>query len=80
MVLDSRGVPGPRLAENSPLKGQGAWVAQSVKRPTLDFSSGHDLTVRGIEPNVGLCVDSVEPAWDSLCPSFSPPPLRSLSK
>ena len=23
----------------------GAWVAQSDKRPTLDFSSGHDLTV-----------------------------------
>ena len=23
----------------------GAWVAQSVKRPTLDFGSGHDLTV-----------------------------------
>ena len=24
----------------------GAWVAQSVKHPTLDFGSGHDLTVR----------------------------------
>ena len=23
-----------------------AWVAQSVKSPTLDFSSGHDLTVK----------------------------------
>ena len=27
------------------LLSQGAWVAQSVKRPTLDFGSGHDLTV-----------------------------------
>ena len=25
---------------------RGAWVAQSVKHLTLDFSSGHDLTVR----------------------------------
>ena len=33
---------------------RGAWVAQSVKRPTLDFSSGHDLTVRGFEPCTGL--------------------------
>ena len=28
----------------------GAWVAQVVKHPTLDFSSGHDLTVREFEP------------------------------
>ena len=27
-----------------------ARVAQSVERLTLDFSSGHDFTVRGIEP------------------------------
>ena len=33
----------------------GAWVAQSVKRPTLDFCLGHDLTVRGIEPRDGQC-------------------------
>ena len=41
-------------------------MAQSVKRQTLDFGSGHDLTVRGIEPHSGLCADSIEPAWDSL--------------
>ena len=45
---------------------QGAWAALSVKRPTLDFGSGDDLTVRGFEPRVGLCADSAEPAWDSL--------------
>ena len=50
-----------------------AWVAQSVKRPTLHLGSGHDLTVREFEPPVGLCVDSVEPAWDSLSPSLSAP-------
>ena len=43
----------------------------SVKRPTLDFSSGHDLMVHGFEPCIGLCTDRTEPAWDSLslCPS-----------
>ena len=28
----------------------GTWVAQWVKHPTLDFSSGHDLPVCEIEP------------------------------
>ena len=52
----------------------GTWVAQSVEHPTLDFSSGCDLTVREVELRVGLCVDSSEPAWwDS--PSLSAPPL-----
>ena len=37
-----------------------------LKCPALDFSSGHDLTVCGMEPYVGLCADSAEPAWDSL--------------
>ena len=32
----------------------GTQVAQSLERPTLDSSSGHDLTVCGIEPHVGL--------------------------
>ena len=36
------------------------WVAQSVKHPTLDFSSGHDLTVCELELRIGLCADSVE--------------------
>ena len=43
-----------------------AWVAESVKLLTPDFRSGHDLTVCGIEPRVGLYTDGVEPAWDSL--------------
>ena len=40
--------------------------------PTLDFSSGGDLTVRETEPHTGLCADGVEPTWDSLS---APPPL-----
>ena len=57
----------------------GPWLVQSVKHPTLDFDSGHDLTVCEFEPGVGLCADSAEPAWDSLSFSTSAPPLFSLS-
>ena len=32
---------------------RGACVAQSVKRPTLDFSSGHDLRVVRLSPTLG---------------------------
>ena len=56
-----------------------AWVAQSVKHLTLDFSSGHDLMVYEFEPHVGLHFESVEPAWNSLSPSLSASPLLSLS-
>ena len=54
---------------------RGTCVAQSVKCPTLGFSSGHDLTVCGFEPCNGLCPDS------GACSGFSlstPPPV-SLS-
>ena len=33
----------------------------------------------GFEPRGGLCTDSGEPAWNSLSPSFSEPPLLMLS-
>ena len=32
----------------------GPWVAQAVKRPTLDFSSGHDLMAREFKPHIRL--------------------------
>ena len=79
--------PPPNLGENTGLislltkvsnqqmyNNRGAWVAQSVKCPALDFRSGHDPTVRGFKPHIRLCADSVEPAWDSLSPSLSAPP------
>ena len=47
-----------------------------------DFSSGHDLTVRGLEPHVRLCADSSEPgACFRFCVSLSlcPKPARALS-
>ena len=49
----------------------GPWVAQLVKWAILDFGSGHDFTVHGIKPQVGLCDDSTQPAWDSLYPFLS---------
>ena len=54
-------------------------MAQSVRRPTLDFGLGHDLTVREFKPRAGLCADNIEPAWDSLSPSVSAPPLLTHS-
>lgn len=51
--------------------------AQSVKQPTLDYGSGHDLTIHEFEPHTGFCTDSAEPpAWDSVCPF----PARVLSQ
>ena len=67
------------------LQFRGAWVGQWVKRPTLDFGSGHDVTVGGFEPRVRPCAGGLEPAWDSVSLSLSlsaPPPLahaRSLT-
>ena len=51
---------------------QGVCVILSVKTPAFDFGSGHNLTVHGTEPSVGLHAESEEPAWDSLSPSLSP--------
>ena len=47
-------------------------MAQSVKCPTLDFDSGHDLSVMRLSPTSGSAL-SVEPARDSLFPSLSLP-------
>ena len=54
-------------------------MAQLVPCPTLDLHLGHELIVRGFEPQVGLYADSSEPAWDSFFPSLSAPPLLMLS-
>ena len=54
-------------------------MAQLVERLTLNFGSGHDLTVGEFEPRIGLLTDRAEPAWDSPSPSFSvPSPALSL--
>lgn len=37
-------------------------MAQLLKCPALDFDSGLDLMVGGIEPRVGLCANCTEAA------------------
>ena len=54
-------------------------MAQSVKHLTLGFGSGRDLVVPGIEPHIGLCAGSPDPAWDSLSNSAAPLLALSLS-
>ena len=54
-------------------------MAQSVKHPTLDFGSGHDLVVHEFQPPIRLRVDSVKSAWDFLSLSLSLPLPCSLS-
>ena len=54
------------------------WLAHSVKRPTLGFGLGHDLTIHKFEPQVGLCAAGAKPAWDSLSLPLSAPPQCSL--
>ena len=54
-------------------------MAQLVKCLTLNFGSGHDLMVGGMEPRVRLYTDSMEPAWDSLSLFLSAPPALMLS-
>ena len=62
--------------------GVGAWVAQLVKRLTLGFSSGHDLTMWEFEPRLRVRADSMEPAWGSvslLCALSPLPHIHFLS-
>ena len=57
----------------------GTRVVQLIKHLALGFSLSHDLTVCEFEPHIRLCADCTEPAWDSLTPSLSAPPLPTLS-
>ena len=54
----------------------GAWVAQLVKRPTLGFGLGHDLTVSEFKPPIRLHANG---PLGILSPSLSDPPLLILS-
>ena len=47
----------PACCSRSRGRTWGAWVSQSVKHLTPDFGSGHDLTVRELEPCVQLCTE-----------------------
>ena len=45
--------------------GAPGWLSRSNARLSIS-AQGVISTVRELEPRVGLCADSVEPAWDSL--------------
>ena len=66
------------------LSPRGSLDASVVEHLTLGFTSGHDLKVCEIKPDIGLYAHSAQSAWDSLSPSSSAPPLLacclSLSK
>ena len=47
--------------ENLKITPGGAWVAQLLERPTLDFCSGHDPRVTGLSPASGSALN-MEPA------------------
>ena len=55
-------------------------MVQSVKHLTLGVGSGHDLMVPGMEPRVGLCTDSTEPAWILSLPLSLPLPTLKINK
>ena len=70
----------PRPGQKGKLQPKGHQGGSGLKKAklghlTLDFGSGHDLTVRGIEPRVRIYADREEPAWDSLSPSLYAPLL-----
>ena len=56
------------------IHSQGAWVAQSVKHPTL--AQAMSLWCVGLSPESGsvLTAQSLEPALDSVSPSLCPSP------
>ena len=60
-------------------KSGDTWVTQLVKHLTLDFSSGHDLTVGEFEPCIWLCAGGAQPAWILSPLSLSAPSLITHS-
>ena len=60
-------------------KRRGAWMAQSIKRPTLDFGSGHNLMVCEMERRVGFYTDSTARSLLGISLSLSLPFTLCLS-
>ena len=45
----------------------GSWVSQLVKHQLLVSAQVIVSHFHEFEPHIGLCADSADPAWDSLC-------------
>ena len=63
--------------ENKQIRG--AWVAQSVERPTSAPVMISQFVGQSPVSGSVLTAWSLEPAWDSVSPSLSAPPLLVLS-
>ena len=61
-------------------RSRGAWVAQSVKRPTSAQVTISPSVSLSPASGSGLTAQSLEPVSDSVFPSFSHPPLFMLSQ
>ena len=61
-------------------KPWGAWVAQSVKHPTLAQVVISQLVTSSPVSGFVLTVQSLEPASNSVSPFLSAPPLPCVSK
>ena len=55
-------------------------LSGSITCPTLDFGSGHDITVHEFQICIGLHADGVEPAWDSLSLPLPPSVCLRINK
>ena len=49
-----------------------------LSRLSIDFGSGHDLAVRGLEPHIRLCADGAKSAWDCVSGSRCPSPTGNF--
>jgi len=61
VFLSNKEIPGRETTTKSKMISWSTWVAQLVKRPTLDFGSGHDLRVVRSSPTSGPML-GMEPA------------------
>ena len=60
-------------------KHGGTWLAQLVEHLTLDFGSGHDLSVMRLSLELGSALSGNLLEILSLSPSLRPYPAHSLS-
>ena len=66
------------MEESKVICGGGAWVAQSVKRPTsAQVTISRSVSSSPVSGSV-LVAQSLEPTSDSVSPSLSAPPLLAL--
>ena len=79
-LTPASGLHGFPIRELETTQTWGTWLARSVKHPTLDFGSGHDLTVCRIEPHVRLHTDSACLAFSLSLPTHTCCLSKSINK